>query len=115
MKDFEKEIKATLKNREAKKCEELTKNLAEEVICTAIKMFEETDVKSVHIAVFEKVTVYSGKESKRYGEDERYKSYDFWTKTFEKVKNILESEISKIEPYIHVSVDGNLIELKLKE
>lgn len=115
MKDFEKEIKATLKNREAKKWEKLIKNHAEEVICTAIEMFGATDVKCVHIALFEKVVIYSSQETKRYGEDERYKSYDFWTKTFEKVKNILESEDSKIEPYFHVSVDGNQILLELKE
>ena len=111
MKDFEELVKKTLETR--KKIVEERKEAAEDAIDKAIQMFNEPNVKSVYIEVYEgshnKVIIYPGEHQ---GKIEEVCS---GLNIFNEVVNILSSEDSKIKPYLHISMDSIRIRLELKE
>ena len=111
MKDFEELIKKTLETREM--ILEKRKEAAEDAIGKAIQMFNQPNVKSVYIEIYEdnlnQVIIYPGEYQ---GEIEE----SVWgLNIFNEAENILSSEDSKIKPYFDISMDSFRILLELKE
>ena len=111
MKDFEKLVKKTLETR--KKIVKERKEAAEDAIAKAIQMFNEPNVESVYIDVYEdshnKVIIYPVDYKGKIGE------VCSGLNIFDEVVNILSSEDSKIKPYLYISMDSIRIQLELKE